>query len=47
MSSINNLLRVRIGEVIRNAVLFNPGNHHDRLMNSDFLIETVERFLHC
>jgi hypothetical protein len=35
---------VHIGEVIRNAVLFNPGNHQERLMNSDFLIETVARF---
>src|SRR6185295_20028782 len=36
--------RVHIGEVIRNAVLFNPGNPQDRLMNSDNLIETVGRF---
>ena len=36
--------RVRIGEVIRNAVLFNPANSQDRLMNSDSLIETVGRF---
>jgi hypothetical protein len=35
---------VHIGEVIRNAVLFNPGNHQERLVNSDFLIETVARF---
>lgn len=36
--------RVHIGEVIRNAVLFNPANSQDRLMNSDNLIETVRRF---
>lgn len=36
--------RVHIGEVIRNAVLFNPSNSQDRLMNSDSLIETVGRF---
>jgi len=36
--------RVHIGEVIRNAVLFNPSNSQDRLMNSDNLIETVGRF---
>jgi hypothetical protein len=36
--------RVHIGEVIRNAVLFNPANSQDRLMNSDSLIETVGRF---
>src|SRR5215213_961856 len=36
--------RVHIGEVIRNAVLFNPANPQDRLMNSDSLIETVGRF---
>jgi hypothetical protein len=44
MSSANILPRVHIGEVIRNAVLFNPGNHQERLMDSDFLIETVARF---
>src|SRR5215217_9503625 len=36
--------RVHIGEVIRNAVLFNPANSQDRLMDSDSLIETVGRF---
>src|SRR5215211_3567319 len=36
--------RVHIGEVIRNAVLFNPANSQDRLMNSESLIETVGRF---
>ena len=36
--------RVHIGEVIRNAVLFNPENPQDLLMNSDILIETVTRF---
>jgi len=35
--------RVHIGEVIRNAVLFNPDNPQDLLMNSDALIETVAR----
>jgi hypothetical protein len=44
MSSANISARVHIGEVIRNAVLFNPGNHQERLMDSDFLIETVARF---
>src|SRR6266513_1761966 len=44
MSSANISARVHIGEVIRNAVLFNPGNHQERQMNSDFLIETVTRF---
>src|SRR6266545_7531030 len=44
MSSANISPRLHIGEVIRNAVLFNPGNHQERLMNSDFLIETVARF---
>ena len=36
--------RVHIGEVIRNAVLFNPVNSQGRVMNSDNLIETVGRF---
>ena len=36
--------RVHIGEVIRNAVVFNPETTHDILMNSDLLIETVARF---
>jgi hypothetical protein len=44
MNSANILPKVHIGEVIRNAILFNPGNHRERLMNSDFLIETVGRF---
>ncbi len=35
--------RVHIGEVIRNAVLFNPTNRQDLRMNSDIL-ETVTRF---
>ena len=43
MSSISSP-RVHIGEVIRNAVLFNPENPQDLLMNSDALIETVARF---
>jgi hypothetical protein len=36
--------RVHIGEVIRNAVLFNPENSRALLMDSDVLIETVARF---
>lgn len=54
MSSANIPPRLHIGEVIRNAVLFNPGNHQagshqarthqDCLTDSDFLIETVARF---
>lgn len=49
MSSANISPWLHIGEVIRNAVLFNPGNHQagdqqQRLMNSDVLIETVARF---
>src|SRR3954447_798524 len=36
--------QVHIGEVIRNAVLFNPSNPQDRLMNSDSLIKTVGQF---
>jgi hypothetical protein len=35
---------ISIGEVIRNAVVFNPENRQDILMNSDLLIETVARF---
>ena len=35
---------VHIGEVIRNAVLFNPANPQDILMNPDILIEAVSRF---
>src|SRR5215218_6969118 len=35
--------RVHIGEIIRNAVLFNPTNRQDLRMNSDIL-ETVARF---
>lgn len=36
--------RVHIGEIIRNAVLFNPANPQEILMNPDILIETVSRF---
>jgi len=36
--------QVHIGEVIRNAVLFNPASPQDRLMNSGSLIETVGQF---
>ena len=35
---------VHIGEVIRNAVVFNPENPQDILMNSELLIDTVARF---
>ena len=41
---LNSSSQLHIGEVIRNAVLFNPGNPQDRLMNSDSLIETVGQF---
>jgi len=44
MSSANISPGVHIGEVVRNAVLFKPGNHHERSMNPDSLIETVARF---
>jgi hypothetical protein len=42
MSSV--LPRVHIGEVVRNAVTFNPGNHREQSVNADLLIETVARF---
>ena len=42
--SSNTSPRVHIGEVIRNAVVFNPENPQDLLMNSDILINTVARF---
>src|ERR1041384_6613021 len=35
---------ISIGEVIRNAVVFNPEAPQDTLVNSDLLIETVARF---
>jgi hypothetical protein len=44
MSSANISPRVHIGAVVRNAVLFKPGNHQEDLVNSDVLIETVARF---
>ena len=44
MSSADISPRVHIGEVIRNAVLFKPGNHQEGFVNSDVLIETVARF---
>ena len=43
MSTAETLPRVHIGEVVRNAVIFNPGNR-ERSVNSDLLIETVGRF---
>src|SRR5205807_2401128 len=36
--------RVHIGEVVRNAVIFNPDNARELAVNSDLLIETVARF---
>ena len=42
--SSNTSSRIYIGEVIRNAVLFNPENLQGLLMNSDVLVETVARF---
>ena len=44
MPSTNISPRLHIGEVIRNAVQFNPRNGRERVMNSDVLIETVARF---
>ena len=44
MSTANILRRVHIGEVVRNAVLFNPKNSRERAVDSDMLIETVARF---
>src|ERR1041384_3875010 len=35
---------ISIGEVIRNAVVFNPEAPQEILMNSDLLIDTVARF---
>jgi len=42
--SSNTSPQVYIGEVIRNAVVFNPVNPQEILMNPDILIETVARF---
>lgn len=36
--------RVHIGEVVRNAILFNPANHQNKSVNTDELIKTVARF---
>ena len=44
MSTANILPRVHIGEVVRNAIIFKPGNGQEHPMNSDLLIETVARF---
>ncbi|MEP6743576.1 MAG: hypothetical protein ABJB61_13845 [bacterium] len=44
MSTSVILPKVHIGEVIRNAVVFKPGNRQKRQMNADSLIETVARF---
>src|SRR6266568_5440775 len=44
MSSADISPRVHIGEVVRNAIVFKPGNHQGRSVNSDLLIETVANF---
>jgi hypothetical protein len=44
MSPLDTSPRVHIGEVVRNAIAFKPGNHQDPSVNSDLLIETVARF---
>jgi hypothetical protein len=44
MSTSNIFPKVHIGEVVRNAVLFNPENSRERAVNSDMLINTVARF---
>src|SRR6266550_9078552 len=44
MSSADTLTRVHIGEVVRNAIVFKPGNLQEPSVNSDFLIETVASF---
>lgn len=44
MSSADISARVHIGEVVRNAIVFKPGNLQDPSVNSDLLIETVARF---
>lgn len=42
MSSADISPRVHIGEVVRNAIVFKPGDHHS--VSSDLLIETVGSF---
>ena len=42
MSSADISPRVHIGEVVRNAIVFKPGNYHS--VKSDLLIETVAQF---
>jgi hypothetical protein len=44
MSSADILPRVHIGEVVRNAVVFKPGNLQEPPVNSDLLVETVASF---
>ena len=44
MSSADISSKVHIGEVVRNAIVFKPGNNQERSVNSDFLIETVASF---
>src|SRR5438552_2419198 len=44
MSSADILPRLFIGEVVRNAIAFKPGNHQEPSLNLEPLIETVARF---
>jgi hypothetical protein len=44
MSSADILAKVHIGEVVRNAIVFKPGNHQERSVNPDLLIKTVASF---
>jgi hypothetical protein len=44
MSSADILPRVHIGEVVRNALVFKPGNLQEPPVNSDLLVETVASF---
>ena len=44
MTTANILPRVHIGEVIRNAVVFNLKNARSDSVNADSLIETVANF---
>lgn len=44
MNSADISAKVHIGEVIRNAIVFKPGNLQEPSVNSDRLIETVARF---
>ncbi len=44
MTTSNIFPKAHIGQVVRNAVLFNPENSRERALNSDMLINTVARF---